>query len=80
MTDEYIKRHFDAIVRHESDIESRLVEHDITIDGLIAENQRMIAGFQAAGEQVILIESDYTQSITAFLDSISVVNNQIMNS
>ena len=80
MTDEYIKSHFDAIKIHESDIESRLVEHGITIDGLIAENQRMIAGFQAAGEQVILIESDYTQSITAFLDSISVVNNQIMNS
>ena len=63
MTDEYIKSHFDAIVRHESDIESRLIEHDITIDGLIADNQRMIAGFQDAGEQVTLIESDYEQSM-----------------
>ena len=59
MTEEYIKSHFDAIIEHESDIESRLVEHDITIDGLIAENQRMIAGFQDAGEQVVLIESEY---------------------
>ena len=67
MTDEYIKSHFDAIVRHESDIESRLVEHEITIDGLIAENQRMITGFQDAGEKVALIESDYEQSITEIL-------------
>ena len=63
MTDEYIKSSFDAIVIHESDIESRLIEHDMTIEGLIAENQRMIAGFQNAGEQVVLIESDYEQSI-----------------
>lgn len=59
MTDEYIKSHFDAIIKHESDIESRLVEHDITIDGLIAENQRMIECFQSAGEQVALIGSEY---------------------
>ena len=63
MTDEYIKSSFDAIVIHESDIESGLIEHDMTIEGLIAENQRMIAGFQNAGEQVVLIESDYEQSI-----------------
>ena len=63
MTDEYIKSHLDAIIKHESDIESRLVEHDITIDGLIAENQRMIAGFRDTGEQVILIESDYEKII-----------------
>ena len=70
MTDKYIKSHFDAIIRHESDIESRLIEHDITIDGLIAENQRMIAGFRDAGEQVILIGSDYEQSITEILTSV----------
>ena len=68
MTDEYIKSHFDAIIRHESDIESRLIENDFSIDGLIAENQKMISGFQDAGEQVVLIESDYEQSITEILD------------
>ena len=67
MTDEYIKSHFDVIIRHESDIESRLIESDITIDRLIAENHRMIEGFQSTGEQVILISSDYEQNITELL-------------
>ena len=70
MTEEYIKSHFDAIIRHESDIESRLIKNDFSIDGLIAENQRMIAGFRDAGEQVILIGSDYEQSITELLTSV----------
>ena len=70
MTDEYINSHFDAIKIHESDIESRLVENDITIDGLIAENQRMITGFQDAGEQVVLIEPDYELSVTEILTSV----------
>jgi len=70
MTEEYIKSHFDAIKTHESDIESRLIKNDFSIDGLIAENQRMIAGFRDAGEQVILIGSDYEQSITEILTSV----------
>lgn len=70
MTEEYIKSHFDAIIRHESDIESRLIKNDFSIDGSIAENQRMIAGFRDAGEQVILIGSDYEQSITEILTSV----------
>lgn len=69
MTEEYIKSRFDAIVKHESDIESRLVEHDVTLDGLTAENQRMIEGFRNAGEQVVLVESDYEQSIMELLTS-----------
>ena len=60
----------DAIKTHESIIESRLIENDISIDGLIAENQRLITGFQDAGEQVILIGSDYEQSITEILTSV----------
>ena len=67
MTDEYIKSHFDAIKIHESDIESRLIENDVSIDGSIAENQRMIEGFWDAGEQVVLIKSDYEQSIQSIM-------------
>lgn len=69
MTEEYIKSHFDAIIRHESDIESRLIENDFSIDGLISENQRMITGFQDAGEQVVLIESNYEQRIKDILQT-----------
>lgn len=67
MTDEYIKSYFDAIIKHESDIESRLINNDISIDGLTAENQRMITGFRDAGEQVVLIKSDYEQRIEDLL-------------
>lgn len=66
MTDDYIKGHFDAISRHESDIESRLIDNDFSIDGLIADNQRMTEGFRDAGEQVALIESDYERFIINF--------------
>ena len=69
MTDEYIKSHFDAIIEHESVIESRLIKNYFSIDGLIAENQRMIAGFRDAGEQVILIGSDYEQRIEDILQT-----------
>ena len=63
MTDEYIKCHIDAIIKHESDIESRLIDNDISIDGLIADNQGMIKGFQDTGEQIVLIDSEYKLSI-----------------
>lgn len=69
MTEEYIKSHYDEIIEHESDIESRLIENDFSIDGLIAENQRMITGFQDAGEQVVLIESNYEQRIKDILQT-----------
>ena len=69
MTEEYIKSHLDAIKIHESDIESRLIENDFSIDGLIAENQRMITSFQDAGEQVVLIESNYEQRIKDILQT-----------
>lgn len=69
MTEKYIKSHFDAIKIHESVIESRLIENDFSIEGLIAENQRMITGFQDAGELVALIESDYEQRIKDILQT-----------
>lgn len=69
MTDQYIQDHFEKIIRHESDIEHRLIAHDITIDGLIADHHRMIEGFHNAGEQVVLISSDYEQRIMELLAS-----------
>ena len=47
---------------HESDIESRLVHADCTIEGLKSENRSIIDGFQCAGEQIELIDSDYEQT------------------
>ena len=67
MTDEYIDGHFDEIITHESDIESRLYPSDVTADGLKEDNRRIIEGFSRAGEEVILIDSDYEQTIAKII-------------
>ncbi|MBQ6017401.1 MAG: adenylate kinase [Clostridiales bacterium] len=63
MTDEYIDSHFDEIISHESDVEHRLFDSDCTIEWLKSENQKCIEGFKGAGENVVLIEQDYDQTI-----------------
>ncbi|MBR4947558.1 MAG: adenylate kinase [Clostridiales bacterium] len=63
MTDEYIDSHFDEIISHESDVEHRLFDSDCTIEWLKSENQKCIEGFTGAGENVVLIEQDYDQTI-----------------
>ncbi len=68
MTGDYIDRHFDDIIHHESAIESRLVEADCTPDGLKASNQWYIDAFGSAGEKVTLIEDDYDRVLTELTD------------
>ena len=67
MTEKYIEDHFDEILEHESDIESRLFAADLTKDSLKAENKRIAEGFRQAGEQVVLIDHDYEQALEALL-------------
>ena len=69
MTDSYIEAHFDDIVAHESEIESRLNAADCTPDGLKADNRRYTDGFRRAGECVAMIDSDYEQTVKELLDS-----------
>ena len=63
MTDEYIDTHFDEIKQHASAIESRLDDTSCTIQSLKADNQAYIHGCQQNGEQVVLIETDFEQTI-----------------
>ena len=67
MTEEYIESHFDEIIQHESEIESRLIDADCTISGLAADNKAYTEGFYNAGEQVVLIDHDYEETIKALL-------------
>ena len=67
MTEEYIEKHFDEIINHESDVEARLVEADCTIAGLAADNKRYVDGFRNAGEHVVIINGDYEEAIEALL-------------
>ncbi len=68
MSERYIEKHFSEIIGHESEIESRLVDADCTMESLQADNRYYAEGFADAGEQVTLIDSDYLKSIKAFLD------------
>ena len=68
MSETYIENHFGEIVEHESEIEARLVEADCTMDSLKADNKSVIDGFQHFGETIVLIDSDYEQTIQALLD------------
>ena len=67
MTEEYIENHFDEIIRYESEVETRLVDADCTIDDLAADNKSYIDGFQKAGEHVVIIDGDYEKTIEALL-------------
>ena len=68
MSERYIEQHFDEIIRHESEIESRLVVADCTMDVLKADNKSIIDTYQDVGEQIVLIDSDYEQTIEKLLD------------
>ncbi len=68
MSERYIENHFDEIVEHESEIESRSADTDCIKDVLKADNKRMVDGFERAGEQVLLIDSNYKHAIEKLLD------------
>ena len=67
MTEDYIENHYDEIVGHESDIESRLVESDCTPGELKQCNRWFIDAFGSAGEKIFLIENDYDSVLTSAL-------------
>ncbi len=67
MSERYIGNHFGAIIDHESEIESRLVYADCSMDVLKADNKSIIDGFHSTGEQIVLIDSDWEQTIEKLL-------------
>ena len=66
-TDAYIEKNFGEILRHASDIESRLDDSDCSPESQKADNRSCRRRFGAAGEAVTLIDSDYAGTITALL-------------
>ena len=69
MTEEYIDAHFDDIVSHASDIESRL-DDDCDAERLKKCNRAHIDAFTARGERVALIGSDFERAMSAITDEI----------
>ena len=67
MTDEYIEKHFDDIVRCESEIEKRITDPDYTVESVKADNREFIKGFSESGESITLINTDYIKTIGSIL-------------
>ena len=69
MTDAFIDAHFDEIIKHGSDIETRLTGSDYTSDFLKKDNHYYLHSFLRNGEQVTLIEDDYEKTIKTLMES-----------
>ena len=68
LTDNYIDAHFEAIKGYASEVECRGDDSACTIDRVRTENRAYREGCARAGEQPILIDSDYEQTIRSLLD------------
>ena len=70
MTDGYIDRCFEDIMRHSRDIEDRLDDSRCTPDALKADNRAYIDGFGRNGDTLVLIDSDYEKTVESIIDDI----------
>ncbi len=68
MSEEYIEDHFDEIIGYESEIETRLVKADCTMNELKQCNKWFIDTFRRSGEKVVLIESDFDKELSKVLE------------
>ncbi len=68
MSEEYIESHFDEIVGHESEIESRLISESCTVSELKQWNRWYIDAFSSTGEKVVIIEEDFGKEIARLID------------
>ena len=69
MTDCFIDVHINEIRNHASDIETRLYDVDFTSDSLKEDNHYYINGFAQYREQVMLIDTDYEDTIKSILEN-----------
>ena len=60
-------KHFEDIKKHSSDVEERLDDSDCTIESVKSDNKMFIDGFKEAGEQIVIIEDDYSKIIEDLL-------------
>ena len=67
MTEAYIDAYFSEIQAHASDIEDRLDDSYLNPAWLKRENRAVIDGFRSRGEPVLLIEEEYTPTITKLI-------------
>ena len=69
-SNKYIDDHYAEIVKHGSDIESRLDDSYCTAEALKADNERYTIGFENAGESITLIDNSYDNVISVLSNNI----------
>ena len=69
MTEDYIENHFDEIIGHESEIETRMTAADCSVEERKADNRRYREAFGRVGERIVLIEEDYEGALRALCAS-----------
>ena len=70
LTDKYIDSHFDDIKNHGSDVEQRGDDPDCNPEWIKSVNRLYIEGFGKAGEEIILIDDDYSVVLDGVLKNI----------
>ena len=68
MSSEYIRSHWGDIIGHASEIETRIANEECTLEDMQKDNQRIIEGFQCAGESVTVVADDYVKTIQILLE------------
>ena len=63
LSEDYIDSHFDVIKEHSSDVESRMEDSSYTSELLKNDNRFFIEGFRKAGENIILVEKNYEETV-----------------
>lgn len=63
MSEAYINRHFDEIIRNENVIEKRLHDADFTIESVNKENQYNLQQCKQFGLDYVLIDTDYFEDV-----------------
>lgn len=68
MTDDYIGEHYNQIMEHASDIETRMDDSDCTSNQLKQDNHFYIEGCRNSGNSVTMIGDNYEESINGILE------------
>ena len=59
MSEEYIRGHFDDIIKYENIIEKRLYDCSFTADEMIKENKRILESIRAHNLNYVLVDDEY---------------------
>lgn len=59
MSENYIRKHFDDIKKHASDIENRLDDSYCTLESVLRDNAETLENCQKYGTEYLLIEKEY---------------------